>query len=115
MVIRKYIVVLVVVFAATACGSPVSPTPTPVPSPSTPSAVAPPSVIPAPAPASNAVLAISGYAVTVWPDEHGLLYFNQKFTLVETGNKSGATIQTISSSVDGRVTDETGPSCWGQP
>jgi hypothetical protein len=49
------------------------------------------------------------------PDEHGLLYFNQKFTLAETGGKSGATIQKITSSVDGQVTDDTSPSCWVQP
>jgi hypothetical protein len=93
-------------------------------SPSMPSSVAP-SVIPAPAPTptpasapappSNATLAISGYHITIWTDEHGLLYFNQKFTLMETGGKSGATIQKIASSVDGRVTDDTGPLCWVQP
>ena len=88
-------------------------------SPSMPSVVAPspvpPAPAPPPAPASNAILAISGYTVTVWPDAYGLLYFNEKFTLVETGGKSGATIQKITSSVDGRVTDDTGPGCWVQP
>ena len=87
------------------------------PSPSAPSVSTPPAVTPAraPAPTSNAILAISGYTVTIRPDEHGLLYFNQKFTLLETGGKSGATIQKITSSVDGQVTDDTGPSCWRQP
>jgi len=31
---------------------------------------------------------------------------------METGGKSGATIQRVSSSVDGHVTDETGVECW---
>jgi hypothetical protein len=34
---------------------------------------------------------------------------------VETGGKSGATIQKITSSVDEQVTDDTGASCWVQP
>src|SRR5581483_6148217 len=83
--------------------APVVAAPTPIP------------ITPGPAPATNASVEISAYHVTTWTDEHGLIYFNQKFTLAETGGKSGATIQTIVSFDDGHTTDDTGPSCWVNP
>jgi hypothetical protein len=85
-------------------------------SPSAPSNVTPPAPVPAPGPVStNAVLEVSGFRVTVLPDPPGGFYFQERFTLTETGGRSGATIQDIESSVNGTVTDSTGPSCWVEP
>jgi hypothetical protein len=65
---------------------------------------------------ANAVLAMSGITVTNGgpADQPGTFYLTEKFTLTETGGRSGATILGIWSSVAGGDSFGSGPPC-GQP
>ena len=107
MVIQKYIVVLVVVFAATACGSPVSPTPTPARAPGT---AAP--ATPTPAPATSAALLIEQLSIRVHPQTQGQFGYEPRFLLREASGNSGATIQNIAVVAPNGNTDNAGPLCW---